>query len=153
MLIKYSHTNLIAKNWRKLARFYEKVFECIPVLPERDLSGEWIEGATSVEQAHITGMHMRLPGFGDKGPTLEIFSYNTMPDHAEMGANSPGFTHIAFAVDDVPAKAAEIFAWGDKPIGDLVVRDIPGLGRITFQYVADPEGNILEIQNVEKTVG
>ena len=28
---KYGHTNLIAKDWRELARFYQEQFGCIPV--------------------------------------------------------------------------------------------------------------------------
>ena len=36
---RYGHTNLIAKDWRALARFYEEQFGCIPVPPERDFGG------------------------------------------------------------------------------------------------------------------
>jgi len=39
MATKYTHTNLIAKDWKRLLAFYQEVFGCIPVLPERDLSG------------------------------------------------------------------------------------------------------------------
>jgi len=31
------------------------------------------------------------------------------------------------------------------------VREVPGVGLLTFQYVADPEGNIIEVQNWKKT--
>ena len=27
---KYTHTNLVARDWKKLARFYEEVFGCLP---------------------------------------------------------------------------------------------------------------------------
>jgi predicted enzyme related to lactoylglutathione lyase len=33
---KYGHTNLIAKDWKALARFYEEQLGCTPVPPERD---------------------------------------------------------------------------------------------------------------------
>ena len=33
--IRYAHTNLIAKDWRSLARFYIEVFGCEPAGPER----------------------------------------------------------------------------------------------------------------------
>ena len=73
--IKYVHTNLVAKDWRKLAQFYTDVFACRPVYPERDLSGEWLEKVTSIEQARIKGIHLVLPGYGSGGPALEIFEY------------------------------------------------------------------------------
>jgi hypothetical protein len=31
-------------------------------------------------------------------------------------------------------------------VGEIVTREIPGAGRITFAYVRDPEGNIVELQ-------
>jgi catechol-2,3-dioxygenase len=38
------HTNLIARDWRSLARFYEDVFACVPVPPERDYAGDDLDG-------------------------------------------------------------------------------------------------------------
>ena len=32
-------------------------------------------------------------------------------------------------------------------LGKVVEADLPGVGRLTFVYLTDPEGNILEIQN------
>ena len=33
---RYVHTNLIARDWRRLAAFYESVLGCVPVHPERE---------------------------------------------------------------------------------------------------------------------
>jgi len=106
-----------------------------------------VDKATGIRGAHIFGMHLRLPGYGDDGPTLEIFQYRSMPEHPSVKPNTPGFTHIAFAVDDVPAAARAVFAHSGFAVGELTVREVPGAGLLTFQYVADPEGNIIEIQN------
>jgi len=70
---KYVHTNLIARDWKSLADFYIQVFGCTPVPPERDISGEWIDGMTGISDVRIRGAHLRLPGYED-GPTLEIFT-------------------------------------------------------------------------------
>jgi predicted enzyme related to lactoylglutathione lyase len=69
---KYVHTNLIARDWKRLVRFYCEVFGCEPKGPERDMSGAWLDDVTSLRDAHLTGVHLRLPGYGDDGPTLEI---------------------------------------------------------------------------------
>jgi catechol 2,3-dioxygenase-like lactoylglutathione lyase family enzyme len=61
--------------------------------------------------------------------------------------NLPGFAHVAFAVDDVEAIARAVFEHGGSAVGELTVRELPGVGSITFQYAADPEGNIIEIQH------
>ena len=43
---KYVHTNLIARDWRALSSFYQQVFGCIPVPPERDYQGEKLAAGT-----------------------------------------------------------------------------------------------------------
>jgi predicted enzyme related to lactoylglutathione lyase len=150
MPTRYAHTNLIAKDWKRLSNFYQEVFGCVPIPPERDLSGEWLDRATGLSESHISGIHLRLPGYGDDGPTIEIFQYGSMPEHPSVNPNTPGFSHIAFAVDDVPATARSVFSHGGSAVGELTERDVPGMGLLTFQYVADPEGNIIEIQNWKK---
>ncbi len=148
--MKFAHTNLIAKDWRRLVRFYQDVFACKPLPPERDMSGDWLERATGIDDAHIRGIHMRLPGYGDEGPTLEIFSYGEVPVHTPIHAATPGFSHIAFAVDDVAAVAQQVLEAGGSAIGAFTERYVDGVGKLTFQYMADPEGNIVEIQNWQR---
>jgi predicted enzyme related to lactoylglutathione lyase len=146
MTIRYTHTNIIAADWRRLAAFYQQVFACTPVPPERDQSGEWLARGTGVPGAALKGMHLRLPGCGESGPTLEIFSYAAMEERPMPVANRKGFGHLAFAVDDVPCTLEQVVAAGGKAVGEVVVRVVPGVGTLTFVYAADPEGNLIEIQ-------
>ena len=150
MPARYAHTNLIARDWRRLAAFYRDVFGCVPIPPERDLSGKWLDRATGLSGARITGIHLRLPGYGDDGPTLEIFQYDDMPKRPPSAPNLPGFAHVAFAVDDVEATAQAVFDHGGSAIGELTTRELSDVGVITFRYVADPEGNVIELQRWEK---
>jgi catechol 2,3-dioxygenase-like lactoylglutathione lyase family enzyme len=143
---RYAHTNLIARDWRRLARFYEQVFGCSPVPPQRSLSGRWLEEATGLPGAEIQGIHLRLPGHGDRGPTLEIFQYSPALDRLPMRINRPGYGHIAFVVEDVQAARRAVLAAGGGEAGALTTVPIPGAGDITFVYLTDPEGNILELQ-------
>ncbi len=80
MPTRYAHTNIVAKDWKRLAAFYREVFGCIAVPPERNLSGGWLDRATGIEGAHLAGIHLRLPGCGQAGPTLEIFQYLADPE-------------------------------------------------------------------------
>jgi predicted enzyme related to lactoylglutathione lyase len=143
---KYVHTNLVARDWRRLASFYQQVFGCVPVPPERHLAGRWLEAATGVAGAEIRGQHLRLPGWGEVGPTLEIFEYPVERERPETAVNCPGFAHLAFAVEDVAAACATVLRTGGRALGEMVTVDIAGAGQITFIYMADPEGNILELQ-------
>jgi len=143
MPTRFAHVNVIAQDWRGLATFYQTVFGCKPVPPERDQSGEWLDRATGVHDAHIRGMHLRLPG---GGPTLELYEYDNMPQRPNIRSNTPGFSHIAFVVDDVDGVANDVVSNGGDTIGTVERVNISGVGELRFQYVADPEGNIIEIQ-------
>ena len=147
---KYVHTNLIAEDWRALAGFYQDVFGCIPVPPERNLQGELLEAGTGIRGASLRGIHLRLPGYVDSGPTLEIFSYKPQ-EHREITAvNRPGFAHIAFQVEEVSSAREAVLAAGGKPVGDVVTMTIANGAIVTWCYLADPEGNLIELQSWAK---
>jgi len=118
MKATYKHTNIISSDWTSLARFYQEVFGCIPVPPVRNLSGNWLDKGTGIKDARITGMLLRLPGFG----------------------------HMAFEAENVQDAVVEVLQNGGCKTGEIASAEIEGFGQITFVYVADPEGNIIELQ-------
>ena len=144
--MKYVHTNLIARDWRKLSEFYCKVFDCVQVPPERDLEGKWLDNATGIENVKIRGVHLRLPGYGHDGPTLEIFQYSDIKPWPEKSPDSQGFGHIAFSVDNVDETLNRILEAGGGSVGVVTEVKIEGVGTIKFVYARDPEGNIIEVQ-------
>jgi predicted enzyme related to lactoylglutathione lyase len=149
MKARYKHTNIVARDWKALAKFYEEVFGCVRVPPERHLSGEWLEKGTGVKGAEISGAHLRLPGYGEQGPTLEMFQYSKNEKKPSPVANREGFGHIAFEVQDVEKVMAQVLAHGGKKIGEVSATVVPGVGKLTVVYVSDPEGNIIELQKWE----
>ena len=144
--IRYGHTNLIAKDWRALAHFYQHVMGCVPVPPERHYQGADLERGTGVPGAEVRGAHLRLPGHGPDGPTLEVFTYTTLAERPDTAVNRPGFGHLAFMVDDVIAAREEVLTAGGRAIGDVVTLTAPNGARVTWTYLTDPEGNVIELQ-------
>lgn len=147
MKVKYVHTNIIAEDWKRLARFYEKVFGCVPVPPVRSQSAKWLAEGTGVTDASLAGVHLRLPGYSNNGPTLEIYQYQQMEDKPSPVANRQGLGHLAFLEDDVPSARKKILQHGGGKLGRVTEAEVVGVGRLTFIYMTDPEENILEIQN------
>lgn len=143
---RYVHTNIVARDWRKLASFYEEILGCIRLLPERDLSGEWLDGLTGIRDAHLHGVHLRLPGHGATGPTLEIFQYQPPSEGGTGQINRSGLAHLAFAVDDVDQALEAVVQAGGGAVGKLVSTEVAGVGTLSVVYVSDPEGNIIELQ-------
>ena len=149
MTIKYVHTNIVARDWKALVNFYVEVFGCRPKPPERDLKGPWLDELTGLPQAHIRGIHLVLPGWGNDGPTLEIFQYDANLANPVKRVHSEGFGHIAFAVDDVDGCLARVMAHGGSSLGQVVKSQVDGVGQLHVVYARDPEGNIIEIQRWE----
>jgi len=146
---RYAHTNLVARDWHRLATFYRELFGCELVPPERSYSGAALEAGTGVPGATVAGVHLRLPGHGPGGPTLEIYTYSRPVDAAPHQVNQPGFAHLAFEVDSVADARAQVLAAGGRAVGEIVVlAPAPG-SRVTWCYVTDPEGNVIELQSWE----
>ena len=144
---RFGHVNVVARDWHRLVDFYERLFGCVLVPPERDYSGPDLEAGTRVAGAALRGAHLRLPGHGPTGPTLEIYEYSSEPDPLPPVVNRPGFGHIAFVVPDVAAARAAVFAEGGKSVGEVVTLQTADRRRVTWCYVTDPEGNIIELQS------
>ncbi|MBU2621758.1 MAG: VOC family protein [Proteobacteria bacterium] len=147
MKAKYKHTNIIAKDWKKIAKFYEDVFDCVRVPPERHLSGLWLEKGTGVKEARFSGVHLALPGCEGQSPTLEIYQYSRNEDKPAPAANREGFGHIAFEVEDVATALDIVQRHGGGAVGEVVSKEVVGVGVLTFVYATDPEGNIVELQS------
>ncbi len=145
--MRYAHTNIIALDWRRLAAFYEEVFACVPVPPRRAQAGEWLARGTGVPGAALEGVHLRLPGHGALGPTLEIYAYEHTEPLPPGGANRRGLGHLAFEVDDVEQTARTLCEHGGSLAGEITARHIDGVGDLVFVYARDPEGNLIELQS------
>ncbi|MEL6803310.1 MAG: VOC family protein [Bacteroidota bacterium] len=146
-MIRYAHTNLVSLDWRKLVDFYVQVFDCKLVPPVRNQSGEWLAQGTGLRGAKLEGAHLRLPGHGPNGPTLEIYQYDPVEPLEAILPNRRGFGHIAFEVEDVKSIAKSVEAYGGSLQGRITKRKVEGVGTITFVYARDPEGNLIELQS------
>lgn len=146
-LPRFAHVNLIARDWRSLTRFYCDVFGCLPVGPERDYRGAALEAGTAVAGASLRGAHLRLPGWPELGPTIEIFQYDPPLEHPPGPVNRTGFGHIAFATNDVRHLRQTVLDHGGSVVGDVVTLETSDGRTVTWAYVRDPEGNVLELQS------
>lgn len=145
--MRYVHTNLIARDVEKLVSFYKEVFRCRSIGETRNLRGAWLDDLTGLPDAHLTGEHLLLPGWGEDHPTLEIFHYDAPCEAPVHRINQPGLAHLAFEVEDVEATLKLVLTHGGSTVGKLVHADYEDGRHATFVYATDPEGNILELQS------
>jgi glyoxylase I family protein len=80
------------------------------------------------------------------GAALELFpakEERPVPPAGEDGPWYPGYRHLAFLVDDLDAKLAELGDEGPITLGPIDFGDfVPGM---RTAWVRDPEGNIVEL--------
>jgi catechol 2,3-dioxygenase-like lactoylglutathione lyase family enzyme len=145
MRARFAHTNIIARDWRALAGFYVRVFGCEVLPPERDYRSRELDLGTALEDAHLTGAHLKLPG--ESRVTLEVYQYDALIERPATAINRPGLGHIAFEVDDVRAALAEVKASGGGAVGEVVTLTTKTGAKVTWVYATDPEGNVVELQS------
>ena len=87
--------------------------------------------------AHLTGAHLRLPGHGAEGPTIEIFSYDALEAHPGPRVARPGWGHIAFQVPDVSAAMEAVVAAGGARYGHIITTRTSDGRQVTWCYGTD----------------
>lgn len=123
----FSHMALNCKDMAAIERFYTKYFgfkraRLIPL------------GGTKIVFLKCGTMYLELFDAEGSAPT---------DAPTADGYHFPGWRHIAFQVDNVDAKLAEIGADAKITLGPLDFNDfIPGWRTV---WITDPEGNIVEI--------
>ena len=143
---RFGHVNVTSVDWRRLADFYATVFGCELVPPERDIRSADLDAATGIGDAHLTGAHLRLPGHGAAGPTIEIFSYDVLEPRAQASVARPGWGHICFQVPDVAGAVDAVLANGGGRVGEIITTQTKDGSSVTWCYATDPDGNIVELQ-------
>lgn len=145
--VRFSHANIVARDWDRLARFYEEALGCTRLEPERDYAGHALDRGTGLKGARLRGVHLRLPGYEDsQGPTLEIFQYDPAGEDPPRSVNRIGYGHICFQVSNVKTMREHILKMGGGKVGDVVTLSPSASASVTWCYVTDPEGNIIELQ-------
>lgn len=94
-----------------------------------DFRSARLDRATGLTNARLKGARLIFPGYGDDGPTLEIFTYDELIDTGSTMANHLGFTHIAFEVDDVPKTYEAALKHGGQSMGQVTEKEVPDIGR------------------------
>jgi catechol 2,3-dioxygenase-like lactoylglutathione lyase family enzyme len=149
MKTRLAHVSITAKDLDRLAEFYRKALGFTEARPEKSFSGAWLEKGTGVPGASIRRVHLRLPGSSPDGALLELIEYSASIDGSTPpAANRTGLRHIAIetgTAEELARLHDLVIEHGGSGLGDISENHIDGLGTVTFVYMTDPEGNIVEL--------
>jgi catechol 2,3-dioxygenase-like lactoylglutathione lyase family enzyme len=141
--VRFDQTKFLARDPEGLARFYEEALDCVVVVPLQEISDAAVPRAIGVPEGDVSLTVLRLPGRGDHGPSLELYSVSGQrPDNWHY---QPGQGQIAFEVDDLEASIGAVVAAGGSKLGEVVEWEAPSGSRAMFVYLKDPEGNIVDL--------
>lgn len=123
-----------------------------------DAQVEWytkVFGFTTAREFEVAPIGLRGIFLVDaNGFAIELLqkqgsSRNFKASNVAEGAMNQGFGHLCYRVDDVAAMNARMLEHGATQI--MPVQESPEPG-VTMAYLADPEGNLIEIIDRKGTV-
>lgn len=140
--MRFDQVKFLARDAETLASFYEEALGCEIVVPPQDVD-DAVSRAVGVPDAVVKLTVLRLPGRGEHGPVLELYSVNG--DRPPDWHYQPGQGQLAFEVEDLEQAMGRVGGAGGNKLGDLVEWEAPSGARARFVYMQDPEGNIIDL--------
>ncbi len=140
--MRFDQVKIIVRDLDLLVGFYEEALDCEVVVPPLSTDSVVARGV-GVPNGTVTLCALRLPGRGDRGPILELYSVEG--DTPEEWAYQPGSGQLAFEVDELEAAIGKVVAAGGSNLGEVVEWQGPSGTTARFVYLRDPEGNIVDL--------
>jgi catechol 2,3-dioxygenase-like lactoylglutathione lyase family enzyme len=141
------HVALHTPNFDAMARFYREAFGFMPAVDEF----HWRDSRETDAAIGVEGSAARTLMLKAENCYLEIFEYDSPPSREGGPArpNDYGYTHFCVDVTDIEEEFDRLAALGmtfplPKPAD---------FGPVQFIYGKDPDGNIIEIQQLDKDHG
>jgi catechol 2,3-dioxygenase-like lactoylglutathione lyase family enzyme len=140
------HIAVSTSDLDRLVEFYTELFGF-----EQVMDGGWSDRPVFDEIVGLSGSAARQAMLRSGNAYLEIFEYSSHAGHpapAERTAADRGYTHFCLDVQDIDAEYERLAAAGMRfhcPPPKLAG------GRVRATYGRDPDGNIVEIQEIVDT--
>ncbi len=153
MFLRIDHVNMVAQDLEKMVEFYSSVLG-LAVTKRVTISGDWVDAVTGLKGVIADVAYLDLVSGSLPGATrIELIFYRSPQAAGHQGVaapNSPGFRHIAFAVDDMELVVERLTQRNVHVLSEvLTVPDsqvtYSGGVRKRIVYFRDPEGNLLEL--------
>lgn len=142
MDVTLRHTGIVVRDLDAAMEFYTG-FLGFKVVRRMDEKGDYLNNMLGLSDVRVTTVKMEAPG----GGMLELLQFANPSDGPDRPAavHAPGFTHVAFTVDDLDDTYTKMKSSG-VPFNAPPQRAPDGGAKVTF--CRDPEGNYLELVEV-----
>ena len=141
--MRFDQVKILARDPEALASFYQGALDCEIVVPLQDIDDDAVPRAVGVPDADVKLTVLRLPGRGEHGPVLELYSVSG--ERPKDWHYQPGQGQLAFEVEDLETAMGRVGGAGGNKLGDVVEWQAPSGATARFVYMRDPEGNIIDL--------
>lgn len=140
------HVGITVKDLDASIRFYHDVLG----LEFSNEPSPWFDAPELGVAVGVPGAGLRQVSLLLGDTTLELLEYKSPPSETAepLSSNNLGASHIAFLVDDIHAKKAELELNGIEFYSDVNVVDEGVLAGWRWVYFQDPDGYPLELVEV-----
>ena len=140
------HVGITVKDLDASIRFYHDVLG----LQFSNEPSPWFEGEELGKAVGVPGAALRQVSLLLGDTTLELLEYKSPPSEttSRSSRTTVGASHVAFLVDDIEAKKAELEAQGIEFYSAVNVVDEGVLAGWRWVYFDDPDGYPLELVEV-----
>jgi catechol 2,3-dioxygenase-like lactoylglutathione lyase family enzyme len=140
------HVGVTVKDLDASIRFYHDVLG----LSFANEPTPWFEGEELSRGVGVPGAALRQVSLLAGDTTVELLEYRSPPSETSgpLKSNNRGASHVAFLVDDIESKKAELEAKGIAFYGAVNVVDDGVLAGWRWVYFDDPDGYPLELVEV-----
>jgi catechol 2,3-dioxygenase-like lactoylglutathione lyase family enzyme len=140
------HVGITVKDLDASVRFYHDVLG----LQFSNEPSPWFDAAELGDAVGVPGAALRQVSLLLGDTTLELLEYKSPPSEtrAPLKSNNHGASHVAFLVEDIAAKKAELEAKGIEFYSPVNVVDEGVLAGWRWVYFDDPDGYPLELVEV-----
>ena len=144
---RFRHVAIVASDLDVMLEFYTSVLGFRERSRYESASDDFRRG---VGLPHVVAEVVHL-GMVDSPVEIEMFQFDdTLAACADRArANLPGYRHIAFVVEDLGAACAQLRDLGVQFFSNPITLGASGsVAGIQFVYFKDPEGNIVELNQL-----
>lgn len=140
------HVGITVQDLEASIRFYHDVLG----LDFVNEPSPWFDGPELGPAVGVPGAALRQVSLRVGDGTLELLEYKSPPSETTkpLLSNNLGASHVAFRVDDIRAKKAELEEKGVRFYSDINVVDEGVLAGWRWVYFEDPDGYPLELVEV-----
>ena len=142
-MMRLRHSAIVVENFDRMLSFYQSID--LELDSRQVEQGDFIDSLVGIFNAKIETAKLNFPG-GGKLEILHYHSHKVEKSSKHLSVNKIGHSHIAITVDDISHVVDRIIQLG----GSLI--NLPAIspdGLVSECYCRDPEGNILEIVEVQ----